>query len=47
MRTLILKPQVDALPADLHEQFIPDVLAAAGEPLTLRFVRLNISAVAA
>jgi len=47
MRTLILKPQVDALPADLHEQFITDVLAAAGEPLTLRFVRLNISAVAA
>ena len=47
MRTLILKPHVDSLPAELHEPFIDDVLAASGEPLTLRYVRLNISAVAA
>ncbi len=46
MRTLILKPQVDALPAELHEPFMSDVLKATGEPLTLRYVRLNISAVA-
>jgi trans-aconitate 2-methyltransferase len=46
MRTLILKPQMDTLPAELHEQFMSDVLAATGEPLTLRYVRLNISAVA-
>jgi len=47
MRTLILKPQIDTLPAELHEPFLDDVLAATGEPLSLRYVRLNISAVAA
>jgi trans-aconitate 2-methyltransferase len=47
MRTLILKPQMDVLPEDLHAQFMDDVLAATGEPLELRYVRLNISAVAA
>jgi trans-aconitate 2-methyltransferase len=47
MRELILKPHVDALPPALHEQFLDDVLAAAGEPLTLRYIRLNIAAVAA
>jgi trans-aconitate 2-methyltransferase len=47
MRTLILKPHVDVLPEELHARFIEDVLAATGEPLTLRYVRLNISAVAA
>ena len=47
MRTLILKPQVDTLPAELHEQFLDDVLKATGEPLGLRYVRLNISASAA
>ncbi|MGD9734568.1 MAG: methyltransferase domain-containing protein [Solirubrobacterales bacterium] len=47
MRTLILKPQIDTLPPELHEPFLDDVLAASGEPLGLRYVRLNISAVAA
>jgi trans-aconitate 2-methyltransferase len=47
MRTLILKPHVDVLPPELHEQFMDDVLKATGEPLRLRYVRLNISAVAA
>jgi trans-aconitate 2-methyltransferase len=47
MRTLILKPQVDSLPPELHEQVLDDVEAAVGEPFTLRYVRLNISAVAA
>lgn len=46
MRTLILKPQIDTLPAELHEPFLEAVLKATGEPLTLRYVRLNISAVA-
>jgi trans-aconitate 2-methyltransferase len=46
LRTLILKPYLDLLPAELHEGFIDEVMAAAGEPLTLRYVRLNISAVA-
>jgi trans-aconitate 2-methyltransferase len=47
MRTLILKPHVDSLPAALHEQLLDDVQAAVGEPFSLRYVRLNISAVAA
>lgn len=47
MRTLILKPQVDALPVELHEQVLDDVEAAVGDPFTLRYVRLNLSAVAA
>jgi trans-aconitate 2-methyltransferase len=47
MRTLITKPHIDALPADLHERFLDDVLAVTGDPLTIRYVRLNISAVAA
>jgi trans-aconitate 2-methyltransferase len=47
MRGLILKPQIDTLPPALHEQFLTDVLAESGEPLTLRYVRLNVSAVAA
>jgi trans-aconitate 2-methyltransferase len=46
MRTLILKPQVDRLPEELHERFLADVLEATGEPLRLRYVRLNIQAVA-
>jgi trans-aconitate 2-methyltransferase len=47
MRTLIVKPHVDSLPAELHEPFLDDVLALTGEPLTIRYVRLNISATAA
>ncbi len=47
MRTLILKPDLEALPEELHERFMDDVLAESGEPLTLRYVRLNIEAVAA
>jgi hypothetical protein len=47
MRTLILKPQVDSLPAELHEQLLDDMLVAVGEPFSLRYVRLNISAIAA
>ena len=37
---------VDRLPAELRDRFVADVLAAAGEPLTLDYVRLNIDAVA-
>jgi len=47
MRTLILAPHLDVLPADRHDRFVADVLAASGEPLRLRYVRLNIEAVAA
>lgn len=47
MRTLILKPHIDSLPEELHEQLLDDVEAAVGEPFSLRYVRLNLSAVAA
>jgi hypothetical protein len=47
MRTLILKPQIDSLPEGLHEQLLDNVEAAVGEPFSLRYVRLNISALAA
>jgi trans-aconitate 2-methyltransferase len=47
MRTLILKPHVDSLPPELHEQLLDEVEAAIGEPFSIRYVRLNISAVAA
>ena len=47
MRTLILKPHVDSLPPELHEQLLDDVEPAVGDPFSLRYVRLNISAVAA
>jgi trans-aconitate 2-methyltransferase len=47
MRTLILKPHIDSLPDELHERLLDDVTAAVGEPFSIRYVRLNISAVAA
>lgn len=47
MRTLILKPHVDSLPPELHERLLDEVEAAVGEPFSLRYVRLNISARAA
>jgi trans-aconitate 2-methyltransferase len=47
MRTLILKPQMEHLPAEVAERYLEDVREAAGEPLTLRYVRLNLDAVAA
>jgi trans-aconitate 2-methyltransferase len=47
MRTLILKPHVDSLPAELHEQLLDEVTAAIGDPFSIRYVRLNISALAA
>lgn len=47
MRTLILAPHLDHLPVDLGDRFLAAVMAAMGEPLTLRYVRLNIEAVAA
>jgi trans-aconitate 2-methyltransferase len=47
MRTLILKPYVEAMPEKLAGPFMDDVLAVVGEPLTIRYIRLNISAVAA
>jgi trans-aconitate 2-methyltransferase len=47
LRTVCLGPYVDALPDELVDPFVAAVLSAEAEPLTLRYVRLNISAVAA
>jgi len=46
-RTIMLSGHIDRLPAELRDQFVADVIATAGEPLTLDYVRLNIEAVAA
>lgn len=46
-RTIMLGAHLDRLPAELKEPFVADVLEAAGEPLRLDYVRLNIEAVAA
>ena len=46
-RTIMLSGHIDRLPPELRDRFVADVLAAAGEPLTLDYVRLNIDAVAA
>jgi trans-aconitate 2-methyltransferase len=46
-RTIMLAGHIDRLPPELHERFVEDVLAAAGEPFRLDYVRLNIDAVAA
>lgn len=46
-RTIMLSGHIDRLPLELHDSFVADVLAAAGEPLRLDYVRLNIDAKAA
>lgn len=46
-RTIMLSGHIDRLPAELHDRFVADVLARAGEPLRLDYIRLNIEAVAA
>lgn len=46
-RTIMLSGHIDRLPAELRDPFVADVIAEAGEPLTLDYVRLNIEAVAA
>jgi len=44
VRTICLNPQLELLPASLHDAYVADVLAQAGEPLVLDYVRLNIQA---
>ena len=46
-RTITLSAHLERLPDELREPFVADVLAGAGTPLVLDFVRLNIEAVAA
>lgn len=45
LRTICLAPYLDPLPERLRGPFVDAVLAAEGEPLRLRYVRLNIDAV--
>lgn len=45
--TVTLGPFLARLPEDLHRPFVEAVLAEAGEPLHLDYVRLNIEATAA
>lgn len=47
LRAICLAPYLDPLPEDLRKPFVDAALAAEGEPLRLRYVRLNIDAVAA
>ncbi len=44
VRTICLNPQLERLPAELHDAYVADVLAEAGDPLVLDYVRLNIDA---
>ena len=44
VKTVCLRPHLERLPDDLRDQFVDRVLAEAGEPLVLDFVRLNMSA---
>jgi trans-aconitate 2-methyltransferase len=46
LSTIVLGPHVQQLPADLREPFMDEVLALAGEPVVVDYVRLNIDAVA-
>jgi trans-aconitate 2-methyltransferase len=44
IRTVCLVRHLDLLPANLHESFVDSVLARAGLPLVLDYVRLNMTA---
>ena len=44
IRTAPLRCHLQRLPDALHEQFLADVLARAGDPLVLDFQRLNVQA---
>ena len=44
LRTVILPWHFERLPRELHEQFVDAVIGTVPRPLTLNYVRLNISA---
>lgn len=46
LRTVALGPHLARLPADAQDSFLGDVTAKLGEPMVLRYVRLNIEATA-
>lgn len=47
LRTVCLGPYMDLLPSELGDRFIADILATESTPFRMRYVRLNIEAVAA
>lgn len=44
LQTVALGPHLARLPTEARDDFLTAVIAAVGEPLTLRYVRLNIEA---
>jgi trans-aconitate 2-methyltransferase len=44
VRSICLHPHTERLPEELRDPYIADVLAEAGDPLVLDYVRLNIDA---
>jgi trans-aconitate 2-methyltransferase len=46
LETIVLQPYVQALPEELRERFMDEVLGELGEPVVVDYVRLNIDATA-
>jgi trans-aconitate 2-methyltransferase len=46
LRTVCLGPYIDRLPGELGDEFVAAILAAEPTPFRMRYVRLNIEAVA-
>ena len=44
LETIVLQPYVHALPPDLRDRFMDEVLAELGEPVVVDYVRLNLDA---
>ena len=44
IQTVCLVRHLDPLPESLRDQFVDQVLARAGDPLVLEYVRLNMTA---
>jgi trans-aconitate 2-methyltransferase len=44
VRSICLHPHTERLPPELRDAYVADVLAAAGDPLVLDYVRLNLDA---
>jgi trans-aconitate 2-methyltransferase len=46
LSTIVLGPHVQRLPEQLRERFVDEVIARAGQPVIVDYIRLNIDAVA-
>jgi trans-aconitate 2-methyltransferase len=47
LKTVVLAPQLERLPAALHERLLDETLAELGDPVVLDYQRLNWDAIAA